>query len=50
VGVGLPLPPLTATVTVNAWVVLMFGEDGVTVTVGAAASAVNPTVGEMLEL
>ncbi len=47
---GLPLPPLTATVTVNGWVVLMLDGVGVTVTVGAAGCAVSPTVGETLEL
>jgi hypothetical protein len=35
VGVGLPVPPLTAVVTVNACAVVMLVEDGVTVTVGA---------------
>jgi hypothetical protein len=34
VGVGLPLPPLTATVTESAWAVVMLDEDGVTVTIG----------------
>jgi len=34
VGVGLPLPPPTAIVTVNAWVVVMLDADGVTTTVG----------------
>jgi predicted RecA/RadA family phage recombinase len=32
--VGLPVPPLTATVTVNACTVVMLDADGVTVTVG----------------
>jgi hypothetical protein len=34
--VGLPLPPLTATAMVRAWVVVMLVEDGVTVTVGVS--------------
>ena len=33
VGAGLPLPPLTATVTINGCAVLMLDEEGVTVTV-----------------
>jgi hypothetical protein len=38
VGVGLPLPPLTATVTINACAVVMLGAPGVTVTVGVLAA------------
>ena len=34
VGVGLPFPPLTATVTVNGCAVVMLDRDGVTETVG----------------
>jgi len=33
-GVGLPVPPLTTTVTVNACVAVMLDADGVTVIVG----------------
>jgi hypothetical protein len=36
VGVGLPLPSLTATVTFSACAAVMFDEDGVTVTVGVS--------------
>jgi len=41
VGVGFPLPPLTATVTVSACVVGMLAADGVTVTVGVVSGAVT---------
>jgi hypothetical protein len=34
VGVGLPVPPLTATVTESPCAVVMLNEDGVTVIVG----------------
>jgi hypothetical protein len=34
VGVGLPVPPLMATATVNDWAVVMLEEDGVVVTLG----------------
>jgi hypothetical protein len=34
VGVGLPEPPLTVTVTPSDWVVVMLVEAGVTVTAG----------------
>jgi hypothetical protein len=44
VGVGLPVPPLTAIATVNACPVVMLDEDGVTVTVGVVfAEAVTVT-------
>ena len=39
VGTGVPL---TAIVTVSAWVVVMLEEEGVTVTVGAALATVTP--------
>ena len=38
VDTGLSVPPLTETVTVNACVVVMLKEDGVTVTVGVAVA------------
>jgi hypothetical protein len=44
VGVGVPL---TATVTVNAWVVVMLVEDGLTSTLGVALTTV--TLGEAPE-
>jgi hypothetical protein len=44
VAVGLPLPPLTATVTVNPWTVVMLDGEGVTVTDGVAL--VTVTVGD----
>ena len=37
----MPAPPPTVTVTVNACLVVMLGEDGVTVTVGVIAFAVT---------
>jgi hypothetical protein len=40
----LPLPPLTATFTVNACVVVMLDADGVTVTVGAGSPEAPVTV------
>jgi hypothetical protein len=44
VGVGLPVPPLTATVTLSACAVVMLEADGVTVTVGVVfAGAVTVT-------
>ena len=43
VGVGLPLPPLTATVTVKACAVVMLDEDGVTDTVGVVTACVTVT-------
>ena len=42
-GNGSPLPPLTETVTVRVCAVVMLGEDGVTVTVGAVAPGVVTT-------
>ena len=33
------MPPLTPTVTVNPWAVVMLEDDGVTVTVGIVADA-----------
>jgi len=51
VGVGLPLPPLTVTVTGSAWAVVMFGEPGVTVSVGVInAEVVTVTVFEPVAL
>ena len=41
VAVGAPFPPLTATVTVNPWTVVILDEDGVTVTVGVAVVTVT---------
>ena len=47
VGVGLLLPPLTATVTVSGCVVVMLDADGVTVTVGVVlAGVVTVTVAD----
>jgi hypothetical protein len=46
VGIGEPIPPLTATVTVSAWVAMMLDEDGVKVTVGVALATV--TLAEVL--
>jgi hypothetical protein len=43
VGVGLPLPPLTETVTVKACAVVMLDEDGVTTTVGVVFTRVTVT-------
>jgi hypothetical protein len=43
VGVGLPVPPLTATLTDNDWAVVMVVEDGVTVIVGVASGATCET-------
>jgi hypothetical protein len=40
VGVGLPLPPLTATITVKACAVVMLDAEGVTVTVGVVFGGV----------
>jgi hypothetical protein len=40
VGVGLPLPPLTATVTVKVCAVVILDNDGVTVTLGVCSGAV----------
>ena len=45
VGTGEPAPPLTPTVKVSVWVVLMVDEDGVTVTDGMALATV--TLGEV---
>jgi hypothetical protein len=45
-----PLPPLTATVTDNACVVVMLVGFGVTVTVGINCCAVSPIVLEILAL
>ena len=39
-GVGLPVPPFTATVTVRGWVVVMLDAEGVTVTVGVVLAGV----------
>jgi hypothetical protein len=41
VGVGLPVPPVTATVTVRACAVVMLVEEGVTVTVGVIFDTVT---------
>ena len=41
VGVGLPVPPLTATVTLSDCVVVMLDTPGVTVTVGNTAVTVT---------
>jgi hypothetical protein len=41
VGVGVPLPPLTTTVTVSPWVIEMPYEDGVTVTEGVTKATVT---------
>ena len=41
VGTGAPLPPLTATDTISACVVVMLEVDGVTVTVGVAFATVK---------
>jgi hypothetical protein len=44
VGVGFPVPPLTATATVSACAVVMLDADGVTVNVGVVfAAAVTVT-------
>jgi hypothetical protein len=40
VGVALPLPPPTATVTVNPWVIEILDEDGVTETIGVVGAGV----------
>ena len=50
VGVGLPLPPLTATVTDSGCAVVMLDEDGVTVKVGVPCCAVRVAVPDVLEL
>jgi hypothetical protein len=51
VGDGLPAPPLTATVTVNACAVVMLDADGVTVTVGVIfAGLVTATVADPVAL
>jgi hypothetical protein len=44
VGVGLPLPPLTPTVTVRGCAVVMLDDDGVTVTVGVILAAESEIV------
>jgi hypothetical protein len=44
VGVGLPVPPLTVTVTVNVCAVVMLDEPGVTITVGVVLFTVRLTV------
>jgi hypothetical protein len=41
VAIGAPVPPLTFTVTDNAWVTAMLVEVGVTVTVGVAFDTVT---------
>ena len=41
VAIGIPLPPLTATVTVIPWVVFRLVEDGVAVTVGVTFATVT---------
>jgi hypothetical protein len=41
VGVGLPAPPLTATVTVNACEDVMLNEDGVTTTFGVTLAGLG---------
>jgi hypothetical protein len=41
VEVGVPVPPLTATVTETAWVVVMLDVEGVTVTAGVAFDTVT---------
>jgi hypothetical protein len=47
VGVGLPLPPFTETVTVRGCAVVMLDVDGVTVTVGVVlAGVVTVTVAD----
>ena len=43
VGVGLPLPPFTETVTVSGCAVVMLEADGVTVTVGVDLAWVTVT-------
>jgi hypothetical protein len=40
VGVGLPVPPLTETVTVSGWAVVMLDAVGVSVTVGVVLAGV----------
>ena len=42
VGVGLPVPPLTVTVTIVDCAVVMLEGDGETVTAGVASGAVQP--------
>ena len=50
-GVALPLPPLTATVTVSACAVVMLEAEGVTATVGVVfAGVVTTTVATPVEL
>ena len=43
VGVGLPVPPATATVTVSGCAVAILNADGFTVTVGALIAGVTVT-------
>lgn len=50
VGVGLPVPPLTATVTDNACAVVMLADEGVTATAGLTCCAVSGVVAEVLAL
>jgi hypothetical protein len=47
VGVGLPVPPLTATVTVRVCAVVMLDEPGVTVTKGVVFACVTVTAEEV---
>jgi hypothetical protein len=42
VGMGLPVPSLTATFTVNDCAVVMLAEEGVTTTVGVALDLLGP--------
>lgn len=50
VGVELPVPPFTATVTINDCAVVTVEEPAVRVTVGMLFCAVNPIVPEVLGL
>ena len=43
VGVGFPLPPLSETVTVIGWAVVMLDDEGVTVTTGVVFETVTVT-------
>ena len=50
VGVGLPLPPLTATVTERLCAAVMLDGEGVTVTVGDISSVITVTKADPVAL